>query len=327
MTEECSSKDIAVTVHDSLENQKHNAVALMDEKVYTGEVPSMWKKRLVYECAAEAIGTLILVIGGVGSVNCAVAVGTHQDLWHSAIMWGFSLALAIYCTASVSGGHLNPAVSFALALTRKFAWWKVGWYSLAQLVGAMIGALINFAVYGNFIAMMEKEHEIKRGDAGSERSAMVFGEYFPNPAWSAGIKENYGIGDSGIKDLVSPLGAFLCEAWGTAVLMFVILAVTDKKQKVLARKELGPLLIGLTLAVLTGLYAPLTQSGYNPARDFGARLIAVFGGWGTKAIPGPRNGFWVYILGPVVGASASAFSYVAIIEKGLEIVDLDDAMV
>lgn len=318
MDEACASKDIALAINDSQEYQKHNSLGVVDEKMYIGEKACLWKKRLMYECTAEAIGTLILVIGGVGSVNCAVAVGTHQDLWHSAIMWGFSLALGIYCTASVSGGHLNPAVSFALAVCRKFSWWKVGWYSLAQLVGAMLGATINLVTYGNFIARMEKEKGIERGEDGSELSAMVFGEYFPNPAWSAEVDNS--------EDLVSPIGAFLSEAWGTAVLMFVILAVTDKRQKVLARKELGPFLIGLTLAVLTGLYAPITQSGYNPARDFGARLISVFAGWGSKAIPGPRNGFWVYILGPLTGASMSAFLYTMTIEKGLEIVDIDDGL-
>ena len=62
-----------------------------------------------------------------------------------------------------------------------------------------------------------------------------------------------------------------------------------------------PGLIGFTVAMNLALYAPLTQAGWNPARDFGPRVVAYFAGWGDIAIPGPRGGFWIYILGPFIG--------------------------
>eukprot|EP00731_Ephydatia_muelleri_P014148 Em0007g1458a len=67
-----------------------------------------------------------------------------------------------------------------------------------------------------------------------------------------------------------------------------------------------PVLIGLTVAVIIALYAPLTQAGLNPARDFGPRLFALMAGWGGVAIPGPRNGSWVYIVGPIIGGPSGA---------------------
>ena len=75
------------------------------------------------------------------------------------------------------------------------------------------------------------------------------------------------------------------------------------------KKSLAPefrLLIGFTVAALISLFAPLTQAGWNPARDFGPRLVAYFAGWGEIAIPGPRAGFWAYIAGPMLGAPLGA---------------------
>lgn len=277
------------------------------------------RKLLMYECFAEFWGTMLIAVFGVGSVNAAVAVGVHAELWHVAMIWGFGVGLAIYCTASVSGAHLNPAVSLAFATFRpsKFPWFKLGWYWIAQMLGGVAGGAMNLLIYQTYIERMESLEDIDRGSGGSELSAMVFGEYFPNPAW---VKDNK-VGDESTNGLVTPFGAFCVEAWGTGILMFVIMALTDEKQKVLVRKEMAPFLIGFTVAVLIALYAPLTQAGWNPARDFGPRVVAAVAGWGTKAIPGPRNGFWVYILGPMLGAPLGALVYVATIEPGLVILN------
>lgn len=273
-------------------------------------------RRLFYEFFAEFWGTLIIVVGGVGSVNSAIVVGAHGDLWHIAMMWGFSVSLAIYCTASVSGAHLNPAVSFALAIFKGFPWRKLPLYWLAQMLGGIVGGAINLLVFYTYIERMEKQNNLTRGEEGSQRVAMVFGEYYPDPNWVSG---NVAEGENG-DHMISTFGAFCVEAWGTAILMFVILAVTDSKQKVLVQKEMAPFFIGFTVSVLIGLYAPLTQAGWNPARDFGPRVVAALAGWGEMAIPGPRSGFWLYIIGPMVGAPLGAVAYVTTVEPGLRLV-------
>ena len=81
---------------------------------------------------------------------------------------------------------------------------------------------------------------------------------------------------------------------------------------------LAPLLIGFTVAILISLFAPLTQAGLNPARDFGPRLVAFFAGWGSVAIPGPNSGFWVYIIGPLVGGPVGAAVYEFLLRPGLK---------
>jgi glycerol uptake facilitator protein len=84
--------------------------------------------------------------------------------------------------------------------------------------------------------------------------------------------------------------------------MFLILALTDSKNTGRPGGGMAPFFIGFTIACLMALYAPLTQGGFNPARDFGPRLVACLGGWGSLALPGPNNEWWVYICGPMFGA-------------------------
>ena len=80
---------------------------------------------------------------------------------------------------------------------------------------------------------------------------------------------------------------------------------------------MAPFFIGFTVAVLISLYAPLNQAGFNPARDFGPRLASVVLGWGTVAIPGPRYGFWTYILGPMFGAPIGGAVHDFLLMRGM----------
>ncbi len=100
---------------------------------------------------------------------------------------------------------------------------------------------------------------------------------------------------------IKPSHADLVEGFGTAVLVLVIFALTAPGNTAIPRANLVPFFIGFTVAVLISLFAPLTQAGWNPARDFGPRIVAYALGWGSIAIPGPVGGFWVYIVGPMIG--------------------------
>merc|ERR1719499_995941 len=141
---------------------------------------------------------------------------------------------------------------------------------------------------------------------------MVFGEYYPNPGVFSEWKDS--------QKAVSTMGGFAIEAWGTMILMFVICAVTDKHNKFMnTTKSMIPWVIGFTVSMLISVYAPLTQAGWNPARDFGPRLAGLIIGLGSCAIPGPRNGFWVYVVGPMIGAPIGALAYDHSIGKGLPI--------
>ena len=245
--------------------------------------------------AGEVIGTYLLVLFGTGSVASAVLSGAQVGLWQVAAVWGFGVTLAIYVSAGLSGAHLNPAVSLSMALLRPadFPAGRLLPYVGAQLAGAVLAGGTVAALFAPLLRRFEAAREIVRGAPGSELSAMVFGEYFPNPAM-------FGT-DAAARALVSPWQAALVEGFGTAVLVLVIFALTSPRNADRPGANLAPFFIGFTVAVLISLFAPLTQAGWNPARDFGPRLVAFTLGWGSIAIPGPEGGFWAYIVGPLVG--------------------------
>ncbi len=261
--------------------------------------------------AGEAVGTYTMVLFGTGSVAAAVVTGAQVGLWQVAVVWAFGVALAIYATANVSGAHLNPAISLAFACFRRaeFGARMLPLYWTAQLAGAVLAGLTVLAAFGPFIVRFESENGLVRGSEGSQLSAMVFGEYFPNPAM-------YGTGEAAAI-LVSPVSAALVEGFGTAILAFVVFSVTDRRNAGLSTRNLTPLLIGFTVAALISLFAPITQAGWNPARDFGPRIVAYFAGWGSVAIPGPSGGFWAYIVGPMIGAPIGAAAHEFLVRPGL----------
>ncbi|MCJ7822746.1 MAG: aquaporin, partial [Armatimonadetes bacterium] len=137
--------------------------------------------RLWGECLSEFLGTLILVFFGVGAVNTAVLAGAQQGLWQVAAVWGVAVALAIYMAGAVSGAHINPAITAAMAVWRGFPKAKVAPYMLSQLAGAFCGSLILYGLFHGMVAHFAAVNGLVRGGPGSELSAMVFGEYFPNP--------------------------------------------------------------------------------------------------------------------------------------------------
>jgi MIP family channel proteins len=257
--------------------------------------------------AGELLGTWLMVLIGTGSVACAVLTGALQGLWQVAVVWGLGVAIAIYTSASLSGAHLNPAVTLAFALLRpdRFPRSRVLPYVTAQLAGAVVAGLVVWAAFSPFLARFEAKEGLTRGAPGSERAAMIFGEYFPNAAMFGTGPEAHG--------LVSPLQAAVVEGLGTLILVLVIFALTDPDNAAAPEPTLVPVVVGATVAVLIAVFAPITQAGWNPARDFGPRLVALLAGYGEIAVPGPQGGFWIYIVGPLVGGPLGGLLY----ERGL----------
>jgi glycerol uptake facilitator protein len=241
----------------------------------------------------EFFGTVLLVFFGCGSVCAAILTGAQVGVFQVAIVWGLGIATAIYLTGALSGAHLNPAVTLSMAVWSDFPKSRVAAYFGAQLLGAFAGAAMLYFIFGDALHTFEKANAIVRGQPGSEASAMVFGEFFPNPGGHPLTSE--------ARARMSAWAAFGAEVIGTAILLLVIFCVTDERNK--ARPHtLTAATIGLTVTLLISLLGPLTMACFNPARDFAPRVFSYLAGW--RDVPFATNGWgWlsVYILAPLLG--------------------------
>ncbi len=256
----------------------------------------------------ELIGTFLLVFFGCGSVASAVTSGALVGLFQVAIVWGLGIATAIYLTGSLSGAHLNPAVTIAMAVYRKFPKARVLPYIAVQMLGAFLAAAVLYLIFSAPLKNFEDKNEITRGTAGSEASAKVFGEYFPNPG-TAGLTPESG-------KLVTHASAIAAEVIGTAILLLVIFCVTDPKNPGMPPVLIAPT-IGLTVTSLICLLGPLTMACFNPARDLAPRIFSSLVGWGK--VPFTTNGIgWltVYILAPILGALLGGLIYIKLLKPG-----------
>jgi len=252
---------------------------------------------LAGELAAEFAGTLILILFGVGVVAQVVAggIGDHDSI---AWAWGLGVVLGVYTAARISGAHLNPAVTLALAVFRGFSWRKVLPYSLAQTLGAFVAALIVRWNYSEVLAKFDPGHTIK--------SQGVFSTL---PGNGAAPVDTWG----GLRDQII----------GTAILLFLILAITDLRNTS-PGANLAPFVIGLVVVAIGMAWG--TNAGYaiNPARDFGPRLASFLTGYGSAWRD--QHGdlyFWVPILGPLVGGLLGAALYDLLIGRSLPVADED----
>jgi glycerol uptake facilitator protein len=250
------------------------------------------------QCIAEFLGTGLFIFFGTGCVAALKVAGASMGLWEISIIWGIGVSMAIYLTAGVSGAHLSPAVSIALTLFGDFEKRKLPFYILAQLAGAFCAAALVYTLYSSLFFEYEHAHHMVRGSVESLELAGVFSTY-PNAA-------------------LSTAQAFLVELTITAILMGVIMALTDDNNG-LPRGPMAPLLIGLLIAVIGASMGPLTGFAMNPARDFGPKLMTFFAGWGEMAFTGGRDipYFIVPVIAPVLGACLGAALYRGMIARHL----------
>jgi glycerol uptake facilitator protein len=206
------------------------------------------KFHLSQRAAAEVLGTALLVLVGPGSVVATLVLAgkvtpaiTGADLLGISFAFGLIITAVVYALGKVSGAHINPAVTFGLAVTKRFPWREVPVYWAAQVVGAIIGALGIWAVFAH-----------------------------------TGIK--LGMGMTSFNQQTTSWGsAIFAEGIGTAMLMFAILGIVDSRSP----GDLAGLVIGGVVIAIIMVVGPITGASLNPARAFGPELVSAIGGGAT----------------------------------------------
>lgn len=232
---------------------------------------------------AELIGTTVLILLGNGVVANVVLKDTKGNGggW---IVITTAWALAVFCgviiAGDVSGAHLNPAVSIGLAIAGSFSWELVPSYILAQLLGAMIGAVLVWIFY--------RDHFNRTEDAGAKHAC-----FCTAPA------------------VDSKINNFLSETIATFVLLFVIFNIKGSgtyNETPVGLGSIGAIPVAFLVWVIGLALGGTTGYAINPVRDFGPRLVHAF-----LPIKNKANSNWAYswvpVVGPIVGAAIAAFLF------------------
>jgi glycerol uptake facilitator protein len=250
------------------------------------------RSKLSGELFAEFLGTLVLIALGDGVVAMVVLFGSDVPgevvkggYTNITLGWGLAVFMGICVAGKVSGAHLNPAVTLALALFRGFPMRKVLPYSLAQIAGAFVGAALVYINY--WPAFMKFDPDLSK-------TADVFATMpaFPD----------------------KPIFGLIDQVIGTALLIGLIFAIVDPANEPVG-KPLQPLAIGLVVVAIGVSWGGMHGYAINPARDLGPRLLTLVAGFRNT---GFANGvFLVPIIGPLLGGLLGAWTYDKVIRPYL----------
>ncbi|CAF91375.1 unnamed protein product [Tetraodon nigroviridis] len=230
------------------------------QKVYLEKLSHFFQIRnlLIRQGLAECLGTLVLVMFGCGAVaQLVLSKGTHGMFLTVNFAFGFAAMLGILVCGQISGGHLNPAVTFSLCLLGREPWRKFPMYFLFQTIGSFFGAAIIFGMYYDALFDFPGAFDM----SGENSTAGIFATY---PGKHLTI-----------------LNGFFDQIIGTAALIVCILAIVDPYNNPIPQ-GLEAFTVGFVVLVI-GLSMGF-NSGYavNPARDLGPRLFTAMAGWGSE---------------------------------------------
>lgn len=245
------------------------------------------RSALMREVLAEVLGTFVLIVFGVGVVaQTVLSKGTAGTTLSINIAWGLAVTMGCYVSAGVTGAHLNPAVTLALAVHRRFPWNKVLPYTAAQFIGAFTASAVVYATY----------HEALAAFDGGVR-------HIAGPLGTAGIWATYP------QSFLSTFpGGFIDQVVGTALLVGVIFGITDSRNSP-APAGLAPVVVGMLVVLIGATFG--FNSGYaiNPARDLSPRLFTAVAGWGGGVFTAGNHWWWVPVVAPSVGGVAGGWIY------------------
>jgi MIP family channel proteins len=239
------------------------------------------------EVLAELLGTFVLILFGAGVVaQNIVSQGSAGSYLAINLSWGLGVVMGCYVSFGVSGAHLNPAVTLAAAVHRGFPWSKVLPYMAAQLVGAFVGAAVVYLTYREGLTAFDGG---VRQVLGPQGTAGIFATY-PQPYLST-----------------FP-GGFIDQVVGTAILVGVIMGITDQRNAQVP-KWAAPIIVGLLVAGIGMAFGVNCGYAINPARDLGPRTFTALAGWGSEVFRAGNSWWWVPVVAPLLGGVLGGWIY------------------
>ena len=240
---------------------------------------------------AEFLGTMVLIILGDGvSAQTILSGGAKGSQITVGVGWGLAVVFGVYVSFGISGGHINPAVTIALATFGRMRWSEVPGYIIAQLLGAFVGSGI---VYADYLEAFNAFDGGVRSITGSTATAAVFCTY---PA-----------------SFMSWVGSFFDQVLESALLMGIIFMITDERN--FGNTALVPVMVGAGVTAIGICYGWETSFAINPARDLGPRIMSAAVGY-----PDVFTFFHYYclvpIFAPIVGTLLGASVYTILIDSG-----------
>ncbi len=244
------------------------------------------KPTLTAELIAEFLGTFVLILFGGGVVamvglfpSANAGESIHGGYTNITLGWGLAVTMGIYVAGKISGAHLNPAVTLALAVFRGFPWRKLLPYSIAQTAGAFAAAALVFANYRPAFHVVDPQ---------LDHTAGIFTTF---PAFPAIMQ-----------------AGFLDQLIGTALLLLLIFAITDEFNSP-PGANMAPIMIGLVVVAIGMSFGGMHGYAINPARDFGPRLFTVVAGFRNNGLTDGARVWWVPVVAPLLGGLIGAAVY------------------
>ncbi|XP_068223197.1 aquaporin-7-like [Palaemon carinicauda] len=259
------------------------------------------EKVSVKEFLSEFLGTFILVMFNDGAVAQSVFSngdkgGPFPAYWGA----GVGACLGVLVSGGVSGGHINPAVTLAMAAWRKLPWVKVPYYLMGQYAGAFLASSVLYGVYFDALKHFETTRSLK--------TAGIWATY---PGTITNV-------DGAVSDFLTNSNGFADQVVGTMLLLICVCAITDTRN-VGVPQYLVPLYVGFAVLNINNCFGLNCSCAINPARDFAPRLFTFIAGWGTDPFAATTiDGivwWWVPIIAPHVGGILGAGIYIFFIER------------
>ena len=238
------------------------------------------------QLVAEFIGTMLILVFGAGVCSMTLLFGTgvpgevvKGGYTNITLGWGLGVTFGVWASARISGAHLNPAVTLALAVFRDFKWSHVLPFIAAQTAGAFAGAALVFLNY---------RAAFQQFDPLLEKTAGIFTTF---PAFPA-----------------QPAAGFIDQVIGTALLLFLVLVIGDERNAP-GPAWFAPLGVGAIVVAIGISFGALHGYAINPARDFGPRVFTVLAGFRNNGLTDSTGVWWVPIAAPLLGGLIGAGVY------------------